>query len=141
MAAYSLRAGRAELDFRARRATARAVRVGLAEIVLRKKSLTDWLKADPVAVFGRSRVTFAESTVRGHPAVEVQGRLRRLIRGLFRKQPVIRCRACTASRPTRSASPAGSGRRRTCRSSKLLRDRLSVIEIRLCEGSYKPSQS
>ena len=95
LASHHLRAGRLEMDFRAKDVLARAARVGLADIVLRERSLSDWLKNDPSAAFARSKLTFAETAprMRGHPAAQIEGRRRRLLRRFFSKEPAIRCRA------------------------------------------------
>jgi len=102
---YQLRAGRLEMDFRAKGVLASAVRVGLADIVLRERSLADWLKNDPVAVFGRGELTLADTAVRGHAGAQIEGMRRRLLRRFFSlvlrsellrrvvKEPAIRCRA------------------------------------------------
>jgi hypothetical protein len=109
---HSLRTGRSEFEFRFRGGAARAVRVGLAEIVLRNQGLADWLKADPAAQMEKSSTPLTETTVRGHAALQAEDRLsnrwqaffaRRIARDSFRTAfatpPSVRLRAwcCPAS--------------------------------------------
>jgi hypothetical protein len=90
---HALKAGRLDFTFRAGRISARAVRVGLAEIVLREQSLADWLKKDAAGLFPGGELTCAETAFRQHPAVEIAGRRRSRWHAIIRRSASIRCRA------------------------------------------------
>lgn len=89
---HSLQAGRSEFDFVQGPAAARALRLGLAELVLERRTLLDWVRQDTLGEFRRSDVEFRETTLHGHPGVEAAGRERRTAR-FFRAPRLIRLHA------------------------------------------------
>jgi hypothetical protein len=75
---HSLRAGRVELEFACRRVRALAARVALAETVLRKESLLEWVKRDSAGPWPVCDQAFGETTRGDHAAVAFHGRERSL---------------------------------------------------------------
>ncbi len=96
---HNIRAGRVELEFAGKRARALAVRVGLAETVLKKTSLLDWLKKDSTGQAPPCTPAFAETKRGEHAAVAVSGRERSLARRMLGRRRVARGLAwhCEAS--------------------------------------------
>jgi len=87
---HSIRAGRVELEFAGKRARAVAARVALAEIVLKKSSLLEWLKKDSKGWWPACEPAFAEKKRGEHAGVEVSGRERSLARGILGRLRVAR---------------------------------------------------
>jgi len=87
---HSFRAGRVELEFGGQRTRALAARVGLAETVLKKSSLLDWMKKDSAGQRPACTLAFTEKERGEHAAVEVSGRERSLARGMLGRRRVAR---------------------------------------------------
>ncbi len=87
---HSIRAGRVELEFAGKRARAVAARVGLAETVLKKSSLLDWLKKDSKGWWPACSLAFAERKRGEHANVEVSGGERSLARKTLGRLRVAR---------------------------------------------------
>jgi hypothetical protein len=87
---HSLRAGRVELEFGGRRIRALAVRVGLAETVLRRESLLDWVKHDSAGPWPNCALDFAEAKRGEHAAISIAGRERSLARRILGRLRVTR---------------------------------------------------
>ena len=77
--------GRQEMRFVARRRTAVGLRIGLAEMLLRKRTLADVIGKDPVGKSWSERTEFVEEKVRDHDGVLVRiVPRRRPLRSFFR---------------------------------------------------------
>jgi hypothetical protein len=87
---HNIRAGRVELEFAGKRARILAARVGLAETVLKKMSLLDWLKKDSTGQSPACPLVFAETKRGEHATVEVSGRERSLARRMLGRLRVAR---------------------------------------------------
>jgi hypothetical protein len=70
---HSLHAGRMEMEFRAGKCRAVAVRLGLAETLLKRTKLIDWLRQDLVGQFPHAKVNYAEIERAGQWCVEATG--------------------------------------------------------------------
>lgn len=93
LATYTAAAGRLSFSFRARRRSADAVRVGLAEIVLQRHSLLEWLRGDAAGQFKGWQPTFADKSDGERRVVEVAGERGRGLKGFFSRRLILRCRA------------------------------------------------
>jgi hypothetical protein len=87
---HNIRAGRVELEFVGKRARVLAARVGLAETVLKRMSLLDWLKKDSSGQAPRCPPAFTETKRGEHAAVAVSGRERSLARRILGRRRVAR---------------------------------------------------
>jgi hypothetical protein len=87
---HSIRAGRVELEYAGKRVRALAARVGLAETVLRKSSLLDWVKKDSTGPWPACDPDFAETRRGEHAAIAVTGRERSLARRMLGRRRVAR---------------------------------------------------
>ena len=87
---HNIRAGRVELEFAGKRARAVAARVGLAETVLKKGSLLDWLKKDSTGQWPACAPAFIEKRRGEHAGVEFSGRERSLARRMLGRLRVAR---------------------------------------------------
>ena len=88
---HTFKPGRMEMRFQSHGASAQALRVGLAEMLLRGQSLRDWLRKEPLAKSWRLKVELNDTTFHAHPAVEVTGVHRRSLAGLITRSRVVRC--------------------------------------------------
>jgi hypothetical protein len=87
---HNIRAGRVELEFAGKRACVLAARVGLAETVLKKTSLLDWLKKDSTGRLPACLMAFAETKRGNHAAIEITGCERSVARRMLGRLRVAR---------------------------------------------------
>lgn len=86
-------AGRVEMVFRAKTRSAHAARVGLAEVVLRRQSLKEWLDQDPIGKLDCGKTKAVETSAHGHEAIEITGSRPRGVWRFFPRHAVTQCRA------------------------------------------------
>ncbi len=84
---HEFSAGRDEMVFAARNRRAVAVRIGLAEVVLKRRSLEQAIRRDPIARYWRFDGAFAKAVAGEHAALESRVRPKRIIARLWPKSP------------------------------------------------------
>lgn len=108
---YAFHAGRLHIRLQARRRETEAVRLGLAGIVLRKKSLAEVVKKDAIAKSWADKTKFNETKVNGHDGVEAtivpRVRLRRFF--LRNRKSLARAWHCEQSNAIYVARWSGPG--------------------------------
>ena len=80
---YSVQAGRVDLSLTASKARMRAVRVSLAETLLKRTKLRDWLAADEAGKWPTCKVEMAEGRRGAHEAVTAAGREKSIARRIL----------------------------------------------------------
>jgi hypothetical protein len=80
---YTVQAGRVDLSLAAGKSRMRAVRVSLAETLLKRMSLKEWFAADESGKWPNCKVVLAEARRGEHAAVSAQGPERSILRRIF----------------------------------------------------------
>jgi hypothetical protein len=96
-----LQAGCVRMTFRAGRARLEFVRAAMAQVLLAKRDLADWFREFYARQLKRRTYSLRPGNVKGHPAVEVEGRPWRWLNPLaaFGRRKILRgaCWHCEAS--------------------------------------------
>ncbi len=87
---YTVQAGRVDLTLEASAARMRAVRMSLAETLLKRRTLAQWHAADDAGKWPTCRVTRSETRRGEHAAVSAEGPERSIVRRLVRGRRAAR---------------------------------------------------